>query len=84
MIYTFTDHVDFTSDGSYTLMFSTTGDDTDTSNDMFGTMHYENKYTPSSPTTSDDTVCVSGSATLIGSASGGSTLAGLMTLQVII
>ncbi len=75
MIYTFTDYIDFTSDGSYTLMFSTNlSGDTDTSNDMFGTITYENKYTPSSPTTHDDTVCVSGSATLIGSASGGSTL----------
>ena len=38
-------------------------------------MHYENKYTPASPTTIGDTVCgVSGIATLTGIASSGSTL----------
>ena len=76
LTYTFSDHVDFTNDGSYTLMFSTSlPSDSDTSNDMFGTMHYENKYTPASPTTTGDTVCgVSGVATLTGNASSGSTL----------
>ena len=75
LVYTFANPIDLSQDGSYDFNFTTSlPSDTDNSNDGFGTISFENYYTPFAPSTTGDTVCVTGSATLTATGPSGVTI----------
>ena len=60
LIYTLSNPIDMTADGTYDLTFSTNlNNDSDNSNDSFGPLSFENFYSPIAPTANKDTFCIS-------------------------
>ena len=59
LIYSFSNPIDLSADGVYDFTFTTSlPNDSDISNDAFGSLSFENFYTPIAPSTNNDTVCV--------------------------
>jgi hypothetical protein len=76
LVYTFMNEIDLSDDGVYDFTFTTNLDnDSDPSNDSFENLSFENFFSPSPPSASNDTICCAGeTATLTATGPDGVTI----------